>query len=83
MESKKVTKGYFIGTLQYLQERFDFILQLLAGATFGTMSWLQVLGGTMGTIMQNSVYAATVDKVPGAVFWLTSGIFFLAAILVL
>ena len=41
-----------------------------------------MLGGTIGTIMQNSVYAATVDKVPGAVFWLTSGIFFLSAILV-
>ena len=78
-----MTKGYFIGTLQYLQERLDFILLLLAGATFGTMSWLQVLGGTMGTIMQNSVYAATVDKLPGAFFWLTSGIFFLSAILIL
>ena len=47
------------------------------------MSWLQMLGGTAGAITQNSVYAVTVSKDPGMVFWLTGGIFGFAAALVM
>jgi len=48
---------------------------------FASMAWMEMAGALLGRVMQNAVFAATVNRVKSFVFMLNTVIYLLAALL--